>query len=158
WEDAVTLAVNAARPLLTRDDVAAIGLLIVASETSVDQAKPISSWVHRFLDLPPDCRNFEVKHACYGATAGLQMAVAWLASGLAKNRKALIISTDLSLLHIGEPWEPVLGASATAVLLSCQPQVLAYELGCAGVYAHEVSDVIRPTSVVETGNNEESLF
>src|SRR5262249_46316337 len=70
WEDTVTMAVNAARPMLTPEDRRAIGLLIVGSETSVDQEKPLSSWVHHFLDLPPDCRNFEVKHACYGATGG----------------------------------------------------------------------------------------
>jgi hydroxymethylglutaryl-CoA synthase len=133
-------------------------LLVVGSETAVDQEKPLSSWVHHYLGLPPDCRNFEVKHACYGATAGLQMAVAWLASGLAGDRKALVISSDLSLLALGEPWEPVLGAGAAAVLLSRQPRLLAYEPGCNGVYAHEVSDVIRPTPRVETGNSEDSLY
>ncbi len=158
WEDTVTLAVNAARPLLTPSDVSAIGLLIVGTETAVDQEKPVSSWVHHYLGLPSDCRNFEVKHACYGATAGLQLAIAWLASGLAGNRKALLISSDLSLLALGAPWEPVLGAGAVAVLLSRQPRVLAYELGKSGVYAHEVSDVIRPTPRLETGNSEESLF
>src|SRR5262249_21718047 len=102
WEDAVTLAVNSARTLLTPSDQAAIGLLIVGTETSVDQEKPVSSWVHQYLGLPSDCRNFEVKHACYGATAGLQMAIAWLASGLAGDRKALLISSDLSLRALGE--------------------------------------------------------
>jgi hydroxymethylglutaryl-CoA synthase len=159
WEDAVTLAVNAARPLLSPEDAAAIGLLVVGTETSVDQEKPLSSWVHRYLGLPADCPNCEVKHACYGATAGLQMALAWLASGLAGDRKALVVSSDLSLLGLGRPWEPVLGAGAAAVLLSGQPQVLAYELGHSGVYAHEVTDdVIRPTPRLETGNSEESLF
>jgi hydroxymethylglutaryl-CoA synthase len=86
------------------------------------------------------------------------MALTWLASGLAGDRKALVVSSDLSLLALGEPWEPVLGAGAAAVLLSKQPRLLAYELGCNGVYAHEVSDVIRPTPRVETGNSEESLY
>src|SRR5262249_51829632 len=158
WEEAVTLAVNAARPLLSPEDIAAIGLLIVGTETAVDQEKPLSSWVHRYLGLPADCRNFEVNDACYGATAGLQLALSWLASGLAGDRKALVISSDLSLLALGQPWEPVLGAGAAAVLLSRQPRVLAYELGHNGVYAHEVTDVIRPTPRVETGNSEESLF
>src|SRR5262249_61329975 len=106
---------------------------------------PLSSWVHHYLGLRADCRNFEVKHACYGATAGLQMALAWLASGLADDRKALVVSSDLSLLALGQPWEPVLGAGAAAVLLSRQPRVLADELGHRGVHAHEVADVIRPT-------------
>jgi hydroxymethylglutaryl-CoA synthase len=158
WEDAVTLAVNAARPLMTEDTAAEVGLLIVGSETSVDQEKPISSWVHHHLGLPSDCRNFEVKHACYGATAGVQMAISWLASPMSHGRKALVISSDLSLLGLGAPWEAVLGGGAAAVLLSKKPRLLAYELGASGVYAHEVHDVIRPTPRIETGNSEESLF
>lgn len=158
WEDAVTMAVNAAKPMLSDDDVRNIGLLIVGTETSVDQEKPISSWVHHYLGLSPHCRNFEVKHACYGATSGVQMALAWLASGLAGDRKALVVSSDQSTIAIGEPWEPVTGAGAAAVLLSNQPRLIAYELGQSGIYASEVSDVIRPTPRVETGNSEMSLI
>jgi hydroxymethylglutaryl-CoA synthase len=44
------------------------------------------------------------------------------------------------------------------VLLSTDGQVLEYETGRAGVYAHEVSDVIRPNMRHETGNSETSLF
>src|SRR4029453_12401982 len=67
-EDVITLAVNAATPLLTDADRDAIRLLIVATESAPDQEKPVSSWVHHHLGLRSDCRNFEVKHACYGAT------------------------------------------------------------------------------------------
>ena len=64
WEDPVTLAVNAARPMLSAEDRAAIGLLIVGSETGLDQEKPLSSWIHNHLDLSPHCRHFEIKFAC----------------------------------------------------------------------------------------------
>ena len=83
WEDPVTMAVNAANLVLTEADREQIELLIVASESGVDQEKPLSTWVHRYLRLTPHCRNFEVKHACYGGTAGLHMALNWVASGLA---------------------------------------------------------------------------
>ena len=159
WEDAVTMAVNAAAPMITDEDRANIELLIVGSETSVDQEKPLSSWVHRFLDIQPHCRNFEIKHACYSGTAGVQMATSWLASGLCgKNAKALVINTDQSLIGLGEPYEFVFGAGAAAVLLSRQPDFLEFELGKNGVYAHEVTDVFRPTPRVETGNSETSLY
>jgi len=158
WEDAVTMAVNAAKPMLNDQDREEIGLLIVGSETGVDQEKPISSWVHRYLELNPHCRNFEVKHACYGSTGGLQMALAWLVSGVAADQKALIISTDQSLIALSEPYEPVTGAAAVAVLLSRKPRLIDYELGNFGIYSSEVSDVIRPTPSVETGNSESSLL
>jgi 3-hydroxy-3-methylglutaryl CoA synthase len=158
WEDAVTLGVNAAQPMLTPEDRRSIGLLLVGTESSVDQEKPVSSWVHHFLDLPSDCLNLEVKHACYAATGALELAKAWLTSSCSNGRKALIVSTDQTTMTIGETWEPVCGAGAAAVLLSHEPKVIEYELGRCGVFAHEVSDVIRPNMRLETGNSETSLF
>lgn len=158
WEDPVTMAVNAARPMLTEKDRGDIGLVVVASESGVDQEKPMSTWVHRYLGLPPSVRNLEVKHACYGATGALQLAVGWIASGLAEGKKALVINTDLSRTHLGQPWEFVLGAAAVAVLVSDQPRVLEIELGKSGVHTDEVSDLTRPTARVETGNSETSLL
>ena len=158
FEDIVTLAVNAARPMLTDADREAVRLLIVATESAPDQEKPASSWVHHHLGLRPDCRNFEIKHACYGATAALQMAIAWLASGVDPGAKALVINADHALIGIDGPQEPVLGAAGLAVLLSATPRVVAYDLGWSGVYAHEVADIFRPAPGVETGDADESLL
>lgn len=158
WEDPVTMAVNAAAPLLDDAERADVGLLIVGTETPVDLEKPISTWVHRFLELPSSCRNFEIKHACYSVTAATQMALGWLGTPAGRGRKALVVGTDASLLGIGEPYEFVLGAGAVAVVLSHQPSFLELEPGRSGVYAAEVTDVIRPSRRVETGSSEESLF
>ena len=158
WEDPVTMAVNAAKPLLTDADRERIGLLIVASESGVDQEKPISTWVQRYLGLSSGVRNIEVKHACYGSTASLQLAAGWIASGVAPGEAALVINTDQSRMHLGKPWEYVLGAAAVAVLVSDTPKVLEIELGAYGVHTNEVSDLTRPTPHVETGNSETSLL
>jgi 3-hydroxy-3-methylglutaryl CoA synthase len=158
WEDPVTMAVNAAKPMLTEEERARIGLIIVASESGVDQEKPISTWVQRYVGLPSKARNFEVKHACYGATASMQLAASWIASGAAHGQTALVINTDESRKHLRAPWEFVLGAGSTALLISDNPAVLEIELGGSGVYTYEVSDLTRPTSRVETGNSETSLL
>lgn len=159
WEDAVTMAVNAARPMLTEADKQSIGLLIVGTETGLDQEKPISSWVHRFLDLPSTCRHFEIKGACYSGTAALKMASAWISSPFARpDQKALILTTDQSLNALGKPWEYIGGAGAVAMLVSNQPDFLILEPEKFGVYSDEVSDVIRPLPWLETGNSENSLF
>jgi 3-hydroxy-3-methylglutaryl CoA synthase len=158
WEDPVTMAVNAAKPLIASEDRDRIGLLIVATESGVDQEKPISTWVQRYLGLSSRVRNVEMKHACYGATAALQLAATWIASGAAGGRAALVINTDQSRMHLGKPWEYVLGAAAAAVVLSSRPDVLEIELGASGVYTDEVSDLTRPTATVETGNSETSLL
>jgi hydroxymethylglutaryl-CoA synthase len=157
WEDPVTMAVNAAEDMLSEADRESIELLIVASESGVDQEKPLSTWVQRYLRLTPHCRNLEVKHACYGGTAGLQLAAHWIASGLSRGKKALVIGTDMSRMHLGKPWEYVMGACAAAVLVSSEPRLVELEPGLSGYWTSEVSDLTRPTSRVETGNSETSL-
>jgi len=159
WEDSVTMAVNAAKPMLTPEDIASIGLLIVSSETSLDQEKALSSWIFHHLGLPSTCRHFELKIACYSCTAALRMAMSWLDSGMAKKgQKALIINTDESLISLEKPWEYNSGAGAVAMLISDQPDFLTIEDGKFGIYAHDVTDVIRPLPWLEIANNEISLF
>ena len=126
WEDAVTMAVNAADPILSEVDRQSVGLLIAATETSVDREKAMSSWIHDALGLPDDCRNFEIKHACMGMQDGIRMALAWLQAN-PHERKALVVSADRSLIALREPWEPVNGGAGAAVLLSRNPAVLQYE-------------------------------
>lgn len=158
WEDPVTMAVNAAKPMLTDEDRQAIELLIVGTESAPDHEKATSTWVHRYLGLRPSCRNFEIKHACYSGTAGLQMALAWMASGLARDAKALVITTDQSRMHLGRPYEFVMGASAAAILVSSNPRLLEIEVDKCGYWTEEVSDLTRPTSRVEQGEPETSLL
>lgn len=159
WEDPVTMAVNAALPMLTEEDKRSIELLIVGSESGVDQEKPMSTWVHRHLGLPSTVRNFELKHACYSGTAGMQVAAGFLASGaVSPNAKALVITTDQSRMHLHKPWEFVKGAGAAAMLISRDPGLFEIELGKYGVHTNEVNDLTRPTSRVETGNSETSLL
>jgi hydroxymethylglutaryl-CoA synthase len=158
WEDPVTMAVNAANAVLTDEDRQRIELLVVASESGVDFEKPISTWVQRHAGLSPNCRNFEVKHACYGGTAGLQMAASWLASSAPAGAKALVVTTDQSRSHFGKPWEFVLGAGAAAVVLSHAPALFELDLGRCGYWTNEIADLTRPTARVETGNSETSLI
>ncbi len=159
WEDPVTMAVNAAKPMLTKEDIDSIGLLILATETGLDHEKSLSSWVFHYLGLPSNCRHFEIKIACYSGTAALKMAVGWLSSGMIKKgQKALVITTDESLNSLMKPWEYICGGGAVAMLVSDKPEFLELELEKSGIYAHEVADVIRPLPWLETGNSEHSLF
>jgi len=158
WEDPVTMAVNAADAILDEADRASIELLIVGTESGVDQEKPISTWIHRHLRLGPNCRNLEVKHACYGATGALQLALPWLASNRSADPKALIISTDQSRMHLNSTHEFVGGAAATAVLLTQNPRMLEIEIGESGYWTSDVWDLARPTSAVEIVDDGLSLL
>ena len=120
----VTLAVNAARPLVEAAGPDAFELLIVATESGFDFGKPLSSYVHRHLGLGRRCRNLEVKHACYGGTASLQLAAGWLRSGVARGKRALVVTTDLPGNQFGEPAEMTPGTGAVALSLAEEPRVL----------------------------------
>jgi hydroxymethylglutaryl-CoA synthase len=158
FEDAVTLAVNAARRLLQGVDTSSIGLLVVATESGVDFGKPVSTWVHRFCELPARCRNFEVKHACYGGTAALNVAASWVASRQSPGKKALVISADHSRNHVGSRIEFISGGGAIAMLVSDEPAVLALDLGQSGLWSYEIADTFRPSPTAEEGNSQESLY
>jgi polyketide biosynthesis 3-hydroxy-3-methylglutaryl-CoA synthase-like enzyme PksG len=161
FEDPVTLAVNAAKPILTSlqpEERDSIGLLIVATESGLDFGKPLSTYVHRHLGLSRSCRNFEIKHACYGGTAALQTAAAFLASGNSPQARALVISTDAARPIPHTYAEPSQGAAAVAMLLGHQPHVLELEQGHHGTYGYEVMDSCRPTPEIETGDADLSLL
>jgi len=145
WEDPVTLAVNAAKPLVEAAGPEAFELLIVATESGFDYGKPLSSYVHRHLGLTSRCRNLEAKHACYAGTASLQLASAWVRSGAAPGKKALVVTTDLPGNQFGQPAELTPGTGAVALSVGAEPRVLALDLR-SGYAAREVYDTARPTA------------
>lgn len=161
-EDPVTHAVNAARPLLERLDPearASIELLVTSSESGVDYSKSIASYVHRYLGLDRNCRLLEVKQACYGATAALQLAVAYVASGVSPGARVLVVATDVALVDgRAEYAEPAMGTGAAALLVSARPQVLRVDLGAFGTWSYETPDSARPTPELDVADADRSLF
>jgi len=159
WEDPVTMAINAAMPMVTEEDKKDIELVIVGTESSVDQSKAMSTYAHKFLGLGDNCRNYEAKHACYSGTVAVMMAAHWVASGVAPGKKALVICTDQSRESLNEHYEYVMGAGAVAMIISDNPRVLRLaDLRQHGYFTCDALDTFRPTSRVETGNNEISLY
>jgi hydroxymethylglutaryl-CoA synthase len=159
FEDAVTMAVNAAKRVLTAADVKDIELLIVGSESEVDGSKPISTWVHRFCELPENCRSFDLKHACYGGTGALKMAASWVASGARPGKKALVVSSDFSqpsLVRSG--YDFVGGGCAAAMLVSGNPETITFDLKRSGYWTQEIYDTCRPAPGIEVIDNQLSLY
>jgi hydroxymethylglutaryl-CoA synthase len=146
-QDPVTMAVSALLDLLDRYDVDAgeVGLLIVGTETGVDSSKPISAYVHGAAGMPSTCRVFDIQHACYGATAGVQMASSWVSSPLSNGRKAIVIASDVARYTPGSPGEPTQGAGAVAMLISDKPKLLHIHNSFESLHAQSVNDFWRPT-------------
>lgn len=161
-EDAVTNAVNAAKPiidLLSDEERNSIATLITATESGIDFGKSISTYASRYLNLSKHCRLFEVKNACYGGTAALQMAAGLIESGALPNGKVLVIATDIGRPSARMTYaEPSQGTGAVAILISDEPQILELDYGANGLCSYEVMDTCRPTSEIETGDPDLSLL
>lgn len=144
-EDVVTLAANAGARLLRAAEIdpGEIGLLIVATETAVDHAKPVGIFVHELLGIGRQCRVYELKHACYAGTAALMTAVDWVRASRVRRRRALVIAADIARYELGSPGEPTQGAGAVAMLVQHDPHALQLSEE-SGVYAANVYDFWRP--------------
>lgn len=140
-EDIVTMAANAALPLLANDDAGKIELLLFGTESAVDQSKAAGIFVHGLLNLPRRCRVVELKEACYGATVGLQMALAMVARN--PSTKVLVIGADIARYELASPGEPTQGCGAVAMLISANPRIMAIEPE-AGMLTEDVMDFWRP--------------
>lgn len=158
WEDVVTLAANAALPILDEELIEQIGLFIVGTESSLDYGKSISSNLHEILGLRPNVRNFETKFACFSGVAAMDCATNWISSGLNRGRKALVLASDSSRAHLNTIQELVMGGIATAMVISDEPEIAEFELDLGGNWTSNIYDTYRPTATIEMGNNEVSLF
>ncbi|ABS76536.1 3-hydroxy-3-methylglutaryl-ACP synthase [Coxiella burnetii] len=161
-EDSVTSAVNAAKPILdplSQSERNQIALLITATETGLDFGKSLSTYIYPYLNLSKNCRLFEIKQACYGGTAALQMAAAWVSSQPSSQVKALIIATDAARAAARKTYaEPSQGTGAVAMLISKNPEILILDNGATGYYGYEIMDTCRPEPDLETGNPDLSLL
>ncbi|MEJ1355062.1 MAG: hydroxymethylglutaryl-CoA synthase family protein [Candidatus Sedimenticola sp. (ex Thyasira tokunagai)] len=160
-EDSITNAVNAAKPLidsLSQSERERIELVITATESGVDFGKSLSTYVHKYLSLSKNCRLFELKQACYGGTAALQMAAHFMAANPFGGR-ALVIATDTACTAVRMTYaEPSQGTGAVAMLVSQDPRIMKLEIGASGCYSYEVMDTCRPEPDMETGNADTSLL
>ena len=161
-EDPVSFGVNAAKPLvdaLSEAEKNRIELLITATESGLDFGKSLSTYIHEHLGLSRTCRLFEVKHACYGGTAALQMAINQVAANASPGARALVVATDIAKAAIkGSYVEPSQGAGAVAALVSNKPEILEVDFGANGYHSYEVMDSCRPTPEIETGDSDLSLI
>ena len=171
YEDPVSYAVNAAKPIIDRlsdPEKQRIEMVITCSESGIDFGKSMSTYIQDYLGLSRNCRMFELKQACYSGTAGLQMAFNFILSQTSPGAKVLVIATDISRFLIAEgeealseDWsfaEPSSGAGAVAILVSDTPYIFQADVGCNGYYGYEVMDTCRPNPDSEAGDADLSLL
>jgi hydroxymethylglutaryl-CoA synthase len=97
------------------------------------------------LKIGSRCRIYEIKHACYGGTAGIVTSIDWIARNYGNSKKALVIMTDVARYGFGSPGEPTQGAGAVALLVEKNPRLLSVDTRTNGIFSKDVFDFWRPT-------------
>lgn len=141
-QDIITFATSAADQILSPEDKKAVDMVIVATESSVDESKASAVVVHGLLGIQPFARSVEMKEACYAATAGLSLAHDFVA--LHPDRKVLVIATDIAKYGLKSGGEPTQGGGAVAMLISSQPAILALNADNVAL-TQDIYDFWRPT-------------
>jgi polyketide biosynthesis 3-hydroxy-3-methylglutaryl-CoA synthase-like enzyme PksG len=132
---------------------------VVGTESGIDLGKSLSTYVHHWLELPPGCRSFEVKQACYGGTAALQVVAALVGASPMPGSLALVIATDATgPAARGGYVEPSEGAGAVAMLVGTDAAILELDAGACGFHTFEVMDTLRPRADLDVVDADLSLL
>ncbi|WP_227133524.1 hydroxymethylglutaryl-CoA synthase [Halorubellus salinus] len=131
YEDIVTMGANAAKRLMDRkglepDD---IGRIDVATESSFDNSKPISTYIAGCLEQVYEgdfhhANKGERKFACIAGTQSIDDAYNWIRAGRNRGRKAIVVATDTALYARGDAGEATQGAGAVALLIDEDPDLV----------------------------------
>ncbi|HEM4881944.1 TPA: hydroxymethylglutaryl-CoA synthase [Streptococcus suis] len=121
-QDIISLGAKAAEAILTDEDKQTIDMVIVGTESSVDQSKAAAVTIHGLLGIQPFARSIEMKEACYGATAGLSLAKSHISQF--PESKVLVIASDIAKYGVASGGEPTQGAGAVAMLVTANPRTL----------------------------------
>lgn len=140
-QDIVTLGATAASEFLTEEDKKNIDMIIIGTESGIDQSKSASIFIHSLLGLSPFTRAIEVKEACYGGTAAIAIAKNHVVSN--PESSVLVITSDLAKYGIGATGESTQGAGSCAMLIKKDPSILI--LNDDNVYqTRDIMDFWRP--------------
>lgn len=139
--DSVSMAANAALSILDDEDKAAIDFVLFGTESGVDHSKSGAVWVHQLTGIQKNARCVELKQACYGATAGIKMAMGHIA--LNPESKVLVLGSDIAKYGLKTGGEPTQGAGAVAMVLSQNPRVMSLDNDSASM-TKDISDFWRP--------------
>ncbi|KID41238.1 hydroxymethylglutaryl-CoA synthase [Fructilactobacillus fructivorans] len=145
-QDSVTLAANAAAQIIDQENKDKIDLIIFGSESGIDNSKSGAIYIQNLLGLSAHARAFEIKQACYGATAGLQMAKDYV--HLHPGKQALVIGSDIARYGIKTAGEVTQGGGAVAMTIASNPDVMALS-DDSSVYSQDIMDFWRPVGKTE---------
>uniref|UniRef100_A0A8C0FDR9 Hydroxymethylglutaryl-CoA synthase n=1 Tax=Bubo bubo TaxID=30461 RepID=A0A8C0FDR9_BUBBB len=145
-EDINSLCLTVVQRLVERGRLSwdAIGRLEVGTETVVDKSKAVKTVLMQlFHDSGnTDVEGIDTTNACYGGTASLFNAAAWVESSAWDGRYAVVVCGDIAVYATGNA-RPTGGAGAIAMLVGPNaPLVL--ERGLRGTHMEHAYDFYKP--------------
>jgi hydroxymethylglutaryl-CoA synthase len=157
------MGANAAKRLMERKDLTPqdIGRIDVATESSFDNSKPVSTYIAGCLEQVFDddfhhANKGERKFACVAGTQSIDDAYNWIKAGRNRGRSALVIATDTALYERGDPGEATQGAGAVAMLISEDPSVV--ELSTEQGYGSaDETDFLKPNQQFPSVDGKRSM-
>ena len=164
-EDAATMAASSVLELMRKNDLSPeeVGRIYIGTESGVDEAKAIGTYVIGMLERVYDpgsfqeCSTVEFKSACIAATHALENVVYWLkaeedendfsgadrGSGISRGRVGIVVATDVARYELNSPGEYTQGAGSVALLVKRNPRLLALD-PVMGIFTRDENDFFRP--------------
>ncbi|XP_009983457.1 PREDICTED: LOW QUALITY PROTEIN: hydroxymethylglutaryl-CoA synthase, mitochondrial [Tauraco erythrolophus] len=145
-EDINSLCLTVVQRLVERGRLSwdSIGRLEVGTETVIDKSKAVKTVLMQlFHDSGnTDVEGIDTTNACYGGTASLFNAAAWVESSAWDGRYAVVVCGDIAVYATGNA-RPTGGAGAIAMLVGPNaPLVL--ERGLRGTHMEHAYDFYKP--------------
>ncbi len=163
YEDIVTMGANAAHRLMNHEGLEPedIGRIDVATESSFDNSKPVSTYIAGCLENVFEgefshANKGERKFACVAGTQSIDDAYNWIKAGRNRGRPALVIATDTALYARNDPGEATQGAGAVAMLISEDPDLVALSTE-QGYGSADETDFLKPNQQFPSVDGQRSV-
>ncbi|XP_066997696.1 hydroxymethylglutaryl-CoA synthase 1 isoform X2 [Anabrus simplex] len=145
-EDINSLCLTVVTKLMERNHIeySSIGHLEVGTETLLDKSKSVKSVLMQLFEQSgnTDIEGVDTINACYGGTAALFNAVAWVESSAWDGRNALVVAGDIAMYAKGNA-RPTGGAGAIAMLIGSNAP-LVMDRGVRASYMRHAYDFYKP--------------
>ncbi|KAG1675862.1 hypothetical protein FOA52_001519 [Chlamydomonas sp. UWO 241] len=146
-EDVVSMALTAVERLLRKAGIKEgdVGRLEVGTESALDRSKSTKSCISSLFAAAcnTSLEGADVLHGCYGATAALLNAAAWVESSAWCGRLAVVVATDVAVYEPDSPARPTGGCGAVAMLVGPDAP-LALDPAWRSVYSNHTHDFSKP--------------
>ena len=143
-EDVNSISLTVVQSLMEKYhiDKHAIGRLEVGTESLVDKSKSTKTVLMSLFEGNTDVEGATVINACYGGTAALLNALAWVDSSSWDGRYAIVVAADIAVYADG-PARPTGGCGAVALLIGRNAPLI-IDMRSRATHACHVWDFFKP--------------